>query len=334
MTRLVVIGAGAIGGTIAVRASAAGIDVVVVARGDHLDAMRASGLALHEPQGATTAYLPINASVADVAWRRDDIAVVAVKSQDTVSVIDQLAHVAPAGLAVACAQNGVHNEPTALRWFERVYGIVVSCPTAHLRPGVVVAYSAPVPGILDIGRYPHGIDATTTELAGIFTAAGFSSHPVEKVERCKWGKLITNLGNAVEAVSGPPSRNGPLGELVMAEGRSVLDAARVDYVGGAEDLERRGAFISLRSVDGKQRPGGSTWQSLLRGVGAETDYLNGEIARVARLHRRRAPANELLQQLVRHLSRSRTGPGSIAATDVMATLSQQESSGKATPATP
>ena len=62
-------------------------------------------------------------------------------------------------------QNGVANEPTLLRWFANVYGICVMAPTAHVEPGIVQANSAPISGLLDIGRYPHGVDDTAPSVA-------------------------------------------------------------------------------------------------------------------------------------------------------------------------
>ena len=60
-----------------------------------------------------------------------------------------------------CAQNGVANERAALRLFANVYGMCVMCPTGHLEPGVVEAYSSPVTGLLDIGRYPERASTRT-----------------------------------------------------------------------------------------------------------------------------------------------------------------------------
>jgi hypothetical protein len=49
------------------------------------------------------------------------------------------------GVPVACAQNGVESERLALRRRADVYGVCVMCPAAHLRPGVVQAFSVPSP---------------------------------------------------------------------------------------------------------------------------------------------------------------------------------------------
>ena len=76
-----------------------------------------------------------------------------------------------------CLQNGVANEPAALRLFPNVPAVSVARPTSHLEPGVVAAWSTPVTGLLDIGRYPTGIDQVDEGVAAGFRAATFSSTP-------------------------------------------------------------------------------------------------------------------------------------------------------------
>ena len=53
-----------------------------------------------------------------------------------------------------CAQNGLANEPAALRWFARVAGVCVWLPSGLPEPGTVVAPCAPLTGMLHLGRYP------------------------------------------------------------------------------------------------------------------------------------------------------------------------------------
>ncbi len=191
-----------------------------------------------------------------------------------------------------------------------MYGVSVACPTSHLQPGVVQAWSTPVTGLLDIGRYPTGIDQVSERVAADFRAATFSSNSVENVRRWKNRKLLTNLGNAIEAVCGPQHRHGPLGGMLLAEGEAVLSAAGLDCATAEEDRDRRADLLQLGKISGQSRPGGSSWQSLRRGTGdIETDYLNGEIVLLGRMHGVATPANELLQRLARELAVTRAAPG-------------------------
>ena len=325
--RFVVVGIGAIGGVIAARMSQAGFDVSAVARGDHLAAVQRSGLTLRTPHGSSTVHLPAFASPRDVDWHDDDAVIIAVKSQDTEGVIVDLASSAPPSITVACAQNGVANELSALRRFRATLGVSVISPAAHLAPGVVQAHSSPCPGILDVGRYPSGSDATVEAIAAAFRTAGFESLAVPDVMRWKYAKLLVNLGNAVEAVCGRKGAGGKLAARVRREGIACLDAAGIAYASADEDAARRAGMLSNAPVDGgMRRGGGSSWQSLTRGAGSiETDYLNGEIVLLGRLHGIATPANTLIQRTANDLARAHLPPGQFDETALLAQLPAEAS---------
>jgi 2-dehydropantoate 2-reductase len=262
--------------------------------------------------GEQTLPIPAVDHPGKIDWSGDEVCLVAVQSQHSPQVLAELANVAPAQLAVVCLQNGVRNEPEALRRFANVYGVPVACPTAHLEPGVVQAFSSPVTGILDVGRLPAGRDAAAAGIAAAFAAATFDARPMTDLVRWKWRKLVINLGNAVEAVCGPPARRGPIGERATAEGESCLAAAGVDAATAEEDRARRADLLRLQSVAGRSRGGGSTWQSLARHASSiETDDLNGEVVLLGRLHGVATPVNALLQRLANRLARDSADPASI-----------------------
>jgi 2-dehydropantoate 2-reductase len=319
--RFVIYGAGAIGGTIGGRLFEAGHDVTLIARGEHLRVLRGEGLTLAAPAGTVTLPIPAVGEPRAAGLAGGDVVVLAMKSQDTGPAVEALVRSAPPDIAVVCAQNGVENERVALRSFPDVYAMSVMLPATHLRPGMVEANSAGAHGLLDLGRYPTGIDATAEAVADALTGGGFVSMARPDIMRWKYRKLILNLANAVEAVCGPAGRQSPLVARVMEEGETVLAAAGIDPVTPAEDAERRADHLPLRRVEGRRREGGSSWQSLTRGLGTiETDYLNGEIVLLARLHGVPAPANALLQRLAGEAAAERHPPGSIPPEDVLALL--------------
>jgi 2-dehydropantoate 2-reductase len=321
--RFVVYGAGAVGGVIGGRLSEAGHDVTLIARGAHLEALRGEGLSLVDPDGPVTLRVPAVAHPADADLRDGDVVILAMKSQGTGSALSDLAAHAPAEIRVVCAQNGVANERMALRLFAHVYAMSVMLPATHLEPGVVAVHVAPVSGLLDVGRYPAGVDAAADDIAAALSGAGFASDARPDIMRWKYRKLILNLGNAVEAVCGPEAaRSSPLGRLVRDEGEECLRAAGIDAVSIEDDRERRrrGGF-EIRDVPGHERRGGSSWQSLARGLGTvETDYLTGEIVLLGRLHGVATPANEVLQRLANQMAADGRSPGSVPVEDVLARL--------------
>ena len=319
--RFVVVGAGAVGGVIGGRLAQHGHEVVLVARDPHLSAIRSRGLRLDWPEGSVVLGVDAVESGADVSWRDDDVVLLCVKSQDTDVALAQVRASAHAGLPIICAQNGVESERRALRLFERVYGMCVMLPAEHLEPGIVRAYGTPNTGILDVGRYPLGSDDVTSEVSAALAASEFVSESREDIMRWKHAKLLMNLGNAVEAACGADARTSEVAASAYNEGVAVLEAAGLPFVSAEEDMARRGTLMTLRPIDGQRRDGGSTWQSLARGLGTvETDFLNGEIVILGRLHGVDTPVNAMLQQLLAEMSRSGAAPGSKDSDTLLALL--------------
>ena len=76
-----------------------------------------------------------------------------------------------------------------------------------------------------------------------------------------------------------------------------------------------------RPIPGIERSGGSTTQSLERGAGSiETDYLNGEIVLLGRLHGVPVPANTYFVELGARMVREKLKPGAISAAQAEAEL--------------
>ncbi len=317
--RFVIYGAGAIGGVIGALLRRAGHDVALIARGPHGAAIRERGLRLETPDSDVTFELEVASHPGDLRYRDGDVVVLGMKTQDTAAALGALAAAAPPGIAVACAQNGVENERLALRHFAHVYGICVVSPASHLEPGVVRVHSTPVPGALDIGRYPRGTDGAAGEIAAAFRAAGFASSPHPDVMRVKYAKLLSNTGNAVEVVCGRGEESDAVAELARAEGRACLRAAGIDA-----DEARLAAYhevITIDPVASGRWPGSSSMQSLERGTGTiEADYLNGEIVLLGRRHGVPVPVNELLQRLANSFAREHRPPGSMTPADFLAAV--------------
>lgn len=323
--RFVVYGAGAVGGGIAGRLHQAGADVVVIARGGHLDALQRRGLRLESPDGpAATVPLVAVGAPDHVDWRAGDVVVLGMKGQDTVAALDELrAATDGTDVAVVCAQNGVANEQEALRRFPAVYGMCVMMPAVHLEAGSVRLYAAPVPGNLDVGRYPSGRDDVAEGIGAALTAAGFSSLAVPDVMRWKYTKLLLNLGNAIQALCGAGNRGGELYQRARDEGEAALTAAGIEWASSDEDRERRRTLTVPPPPDtAAARPGGSSWQSLARSTGSiETDFLNGEIVLLGRRFGVATPVNEALQRLAAVAARERWAPGRLTPDDILAASS-------------
>lgn len=321
--RYVILGAGAIGGAIGGRLFEHGHDVVLVARGAHLEALSRRGLELRDPERTAVLRIPTAPSPAEVDFGRDDVAIIAVKSQQTASVLVPLFVSAPADIPVVCAQNGVANEREALRHFGNVQAMCVFMPATHIEPGVVEIPVSPLSGVLDLGRYPSGADAVSTRLAEALTESSYVSRADEKVMAAKYRKLLSNLSNAIEAASGTLDDEDArrLSRLAEEEALACYEAAGIEVAEKEAYEDRRRVLGELRQIDGRDFRMGSSYQSLQRATGdIEADWLNGEIVLLGRLHGVPTPVNALLQATANRMALERRAPGTIPAAELLAQL--------------
>jgi len=318
--RFVIYGAGAVGGGLGALLTQAGHEVVLVARGPHLDALRSGGLKLVTPNGAETIPVVAVASPREVSMSADDAVLLTMKGNDTESALRELEAVAHPDTPVVCVQNGVANERAALRHFPNVYGVWTMFPVIHLQPGVVQLRTWPTPAILDIGRYSSGIDENAEMIATAIESTGCRSTPRPDIMCWKYEKLLTNLVNAVDAIAEPGRSAMQIIAQARAEGERVLAAAGIEVVANEEVQLRLGDFLSQTArVKGAGMAGSSSWQSVARGTGSiEADYLNGEIVLLARLHGVTAPINEFVRRVANDFVRDGRAPNSMSDTDLRA----------------
>lgn len=320
--RIIIYGAGGIGGVIGAQLFKADHEVVLIARGAHLDKMQRDGMRYETPHGAETLPLTAVGHPSEIGFRDGDVVLLTMKAQHTLDALDTLRDVASDSVPVICGQNGVANERIALRRFSNVYGMLIYLPSTFLEPGTIQTNSAKIIGILDSGVYPHGTDDRIAEVMAMLESANFSAKPVADIMRWKYGKLLINLNNALNAVCQKDEASDQLREILREEGRDCLDAAGIAYTDDEEIRQRReGIMKSAPVVGGIARQGDSSWQGLMRGNrDIEADYLNGEIVLLGRLHGIPTPANAQLLREAVSLAREGRPPQSVSAADILARI--------------
>ncbi|MDP6706582.1 MAG: 2-dehydropantoate 2-reductase N-terminal domain-containing protein [Alphaproteobacteria bacterium] len=303
--RFIIYGAGGIGSVIGAELFRAGKEVALIARGAHLAALQEGCLVYETPHGGYSLDLAAFGHPSEVSFRDDDVVILTMKSQHTLGALEDLRAVAGDAIPVICCQNGVANERMALRRFRNVYAMVVYLPAQFLEPGVVQTHSAKKIGILDTGRFPHGVDPLIERVTTALEQANFSAKADPNAMRWKYGKLIRNTRNALAALCTPSDRTREIGCLAMAEAVACYGAAGIDHASQEEMRQRRAHLMVHGKIKGLERAGGSSWQSMMRGNrDIETDYLNGEIVQLGRLHGVPTPVNCALQQMANELARS------------------------------
>ncbi len=323
--RYIIYGAGGIGGGIGALLQLAGRDVVLIARGSHLDAMRDHGLLVRRPDVEQRVAVSAVGHPSELSFGEGDVVILTMKGQDTAGALDDLEQCAGPEIPIVCGQNGVANERAAARRFLNVYGMLVVMPATFLVEGEIALFGAPRPGLLDSGRYPHGVDETVTQLCADLSAAEFNAAPDPNVMRLKYGKLLDNLGNAVGALCGEDALRaggddvGAFIRRMRKEAVACYESAGIAYAPRAEIGERRAATFSAGEIPGVERGGSSTWQSFRRGrPGIETDWLNGEIALLGLEHGVPTPANRAIQLIAKRAHRSGLRDGAVPLDEIVA----------------
>lgn len=310
--RYIIYGIGAVGGTIAAALAQSGQSVVGIARGKMLAAVQANGLLFRTPAGDERVRFPIHAAPGEIGFTDEDVVILTMKSQDTADALLALRDAGFGDRPVVCAQNGVNNERLALRYFANVYAATVMTPADYTVPGEVVCFGTPKHAMLDLGRYPSGLDGTAAALAAGLTRANLAVETMPDVMRSKYGKLLENLGNIVDAALQRGSMAPRVLAAIRAEAEAAYRAAGIEWLNVAIGGARRKGVMEMGKVEGAARTGSSSTQSLKRGAGSiETDFLNGEIVLLGRLHGLPTPVNAALMRLGQDLLAGRLEPGSL-----------------------
>ena len=325
VNRFVVVGAGAVGASVAAELHRAGVETLLVARGAQLATLREHGLRYRRPDGEHHLRIPVAAGPAEVELAEEDVLLLATKTPDTAAAIRDWAWrpvklanggigTASADLRVVTLQNGLDNERTALRSFAQVIGAVVWIPATFVVPGEVINHAEPVPAVLWLGRHPAGPDDATDRIAEGLRLGGLRVHTVPDITAHKAAKLVGNLVNGLDALYRPSALRDAALRAVRDEAHTVYAAAGI-----VPSVQDPGDF-RLAAVPGVVRGGNSTWQSLARSTTLEIDYLNGEIVLLGRLHGVPTPANAAIQGRLHRAVAEGTAAGSLDDTDLAATL--------------
>src|ERR1700733_8402434 len=297
---ITVIGAGAIGGHIAARLAAVGESVTVVARGEHLKAIRARGLKLKEGGEEIVARVEATDRIAEVG--RPDLVVLGVKAHRLAAIAADVASILTPETMALTTQNGIpwwyffkHGGPYEGHRLESVDpggGIAGHLPVDAIIAGISYqAAEIESPGVirhveghrLPLAEIDGSKSARVAGLADAFSRAGFKSPVLSDVRTEIWMKLWGNLTfNPVSALTHatledlcrfPQTR--ALATAMMQEAQAVGEAFGIRFrlsiekrIAGAENI---GAHKT------------SMLQDIEHGRATEIDALLGSVIELARL---------------------------------------------------
>ncbi|MGE3579304.1 MAG: ketopantoate reductase family protein [Vicinamibacterales bacterium] len=241
--RIVVYGAGAVGGFWGALLARAGHDVRFIARGAQLDALQARGLRIASEALGDIDVRPVAASAAAVGGPPADLVLLSVKTHQTPPVLEDLAAVVGPDTVLIPMQNGIDaDDILRARWGDtHVLSAVVYVGAAVESPGVVRHAAR---GLLMLGN-PYAVPADRFQaVLDTLGAPGLKVRAVEDIHRERWYKLMWNASfNAVSALTfqttGPLLVNPYARQAIAASMRETAAVARASGVAlSDEDVER------------------------------------------------------------------------------------------------
>jgi 2-dehydropantoate 2-reductase len=318
--QIVIYGAGAVGGVVGSLLSLSGTPVVLIGRPSNVKAIKEHGILLITPSGSFTFKLAAVTTPAQIEFGQHSVVFLCVKGQDTERVIHDLYAVVQ-DVPIFCFQNGVRNEGIVSKYYPRVYGVMVKAGVVFMHDGEVISRDDP-PGHLVMGRYPKGKDELVDFVATKLRNARFKVVVTPEIMPYKWGKLVLNLTNSISAITNSDGKEvSRIAAAVQNEGKEILTQAQIRWIPIKESPPRgTKSNVPLGNIE-FCTPLGSTWQSLTRRQGTvETEFLNGEIVRIAKKLGKAAPINEKLLLITSEMAANHEGPGKYTADQLIQIL--------------
>ena len=277
--RVLVVGAGAVGGYFGALLARAGIETTFVARGAHLEAMQAKGLHVTSPRG------DFHVAARAVADPREagaaDLVLFCVKSHHTEEAARALAPALGGTTAVLTLQNGVENEAAlgTVVGEERVLPGVAYVSAAVEGPGMIQHMAE---GSVAFGEADGSASDRARAIEALFRRAGVKAILSDNIWGLKWAKLAWNatfntlnalVGGTFDRVGADEALLG-VGERAMREIAGVAEAAGVRF---PEQAVARGLAWASQALPIVT----STLQDLEAGRRLELDALTGAVVRRA-----------------------------------------------------
>ena len=315
MSRIAILGAGSVGCFVGGAWAAAGLPVTLIGRERVGAAIASDGLTLTDHSGWRAELAPgdVDFVTKPAALAKADVIALCVKSDGTADAANGIARHGKKGALVISFQNGVSNVDVLEAALGR-RGFVV----AHGMVPFNVAY-------LGRGRFHKGVagELAVSDLAAARALAErVGKGPaqlklVEDMAPLAWGKLLINLNNAVNALSGrtllEQLRERDYRRVVAAsiiEALDVLAAAGIvpaqigpvpprllPHAIAAPDFLFNNVFLKVQKIDGHARS--SMADDIKAGRRTEIDWLNGEVVKLGQKLGRKTPVNAAIVSLVK-----------------------------------
>jgi 2-dehydropantoate 2-reductase len=319
--KICVVGAGAIGGLLAVKLQHAGEEVSVIARGPHLAAIKANGLKLIE-EGGNEIVAPVKVTDRIAEAGHQDLVILGMKAHQVEAVVVDLKQLYGPETMVLTAQNGIpwwyffkHGGPFEGRQLqsvdsngaiaanlpiERVIATIVYPAAEIVQPGVIKHIEG---NRFSLAEIDNSETPRIKQVSETLKKAGFRSPVVSDIRAELWTKLWGNLSfNPISALTHATledlCRYQPTRDLVaemMREAQTIGEALGIRF---RIPIEKR---IAGGEAVGKHKT--SMLQDVEAGRALEADALIGSVIELGRITNISTPHLDTVYALVKLLNK-------------------------------
>ena len=307
-SKIVVMGAGAVGCYFGGMLARAGHDVTLIARPNHVQAIQKDGLWMDCLSFKESVSVHATTELAAIAGA--NLLLFCVKSPDTQQTIKAMQPHLRSDTMILSLQNGVDNcERIRELIANPVFPAVVYVATEMQGPGQLKHHGR---GELAIGAWEDNLTKHTevneqlNRLAGLFAAAAVPCLVSNDIRRDLWGKFLVNCSyNAISAIGqieyGKMAQVQSIKKLIDELAREVVLVAQHEGIHITEEQAKH-ANDQIITTMATQRS--STAQDIARKKTTEIDYLNGLVVRKGQQQGIPTPANLSVYALVKMIEQS------------------------------
>ena len=316
--KIAIIGAGAIGSTIAAYLTKKGTDVLLVGREDQVKTILENGLMIKGVGGDEN----FNVRAATELDQAYDLVIFATKTQDLERAYQQNAEYLE-GCYVLTTQNGVQADNILSHHYDKdkQFSSIVMFGATFTKPGEII-YN--FPGDWIIGRPFVHMDPKFHEVVEVLTTEELPIVPSSDITGMKHLKLFVNFNNCIPALIGKSMQETfadmdlcRLSIQLLKEGVKIVEDSGInleslpnfpaDRIYGMMSMpEEQAAGIIHKTLTGlsKEPLYGSILQSIMRNKPSEIDFINGEVVALANARLQKAPLNAKVVDMVHTVEQS------------------------------
>jgi 2-dehydropantoate 2-reductase len=283
MMRIVVYGTGGAGGYFGAQLALSGEQVVFVARGEHLKAMRINGLRLETPRGDTV-IRPVEATDDPASVTDADAVLVGVKAWQVPSAAEAIRPLVGQGAFVVPLQNGVEAASQLSAALGADFVLAGLCGTLSRVAGPGHIHSAGSQNFIKFGELDNRRSERVERLQDAFAKAGVSVEVPSDIVKAQWDKflMVTSFGG-VGAITRAPigiTRSIPETRRLLEEClEEVLSVARARKIA----MSATAVADMMKFYDGLPPSGTTSLQrDIVDGKPSELEYWNGAVVRLGR----------------------------------------------------